>query len=125
MGNSKLGHDLGRTTADKNTPPRQSPELGREEASTGKKQNLASSPLSQEHLEQVSKCDVWGYNGPGGVSIHSDEIVELFNLLEANPRDWNRRLRIVSAGWILYLQSEGILDGHWEVTERLRHQPHR
>jgi hypothetical protein len=76
--------------------------------------------LSREHLEQTASGEATGYRGPAGVSIHTVEIVELFNLLEANPRDWNRRLRVVCAGWILHLQQEGKLDGHFQVTEKQR-----
>lgn len=85
----------------------------------------APSPLSQAHLEQVSRDEASGYRGPAGVSIHSSEVVEMFNLLEANPREWNHRLRVVLAGWILHLQSEGKIDGHFEVTEKTRGIPGR
>lgn len=85
----------------------------------------APSPLTQAHLEQTARDETTGYRGPAGVSIHTAEAVEMFNLLEANPREWNRRLRVVLAGWILHLQSEGKIDGHFEVTEKTRGYPGR
>ena len=75
-----------------------------------------SAPLA--HLKAISALPVErGYQGPAGVFIHKDELTELFNLLEANPHKWNRRLRVVLAGYILYLISEGILDGAMVAEE--------
>lgn len=81
--------------------------------------------LSREYLEHLSSADVKGYKGPAGVSIHTEETVDLFNLLEANPREWNRRLRVVLAGWIIHLHDEGKIDGHFEVMEKNRNTPGR
>lgn len=52
----------------------------------------------------------------GGVRIHPDELVEMFNLLEANPAVWNHRLRVVCAGWLLHLIRQGKIQGHFEGT---------
>lgn len=53
----------------------------------------------------------------GGIIVHYQEATDLFNLLEANPHAWNRRLRATLAGWILHLIKQGKLDGHFEVVD--------
>ena len=60
-----------------------------------------------------------------GVVIHSDEAAELFNLLEANPREWNRRLRVTLSGWLLHLVKEGKIEGYLEATQKEKATPTR
>lgn len=83
-------------------------------------QELAGFTLDDIEHSEAKPCT------RGGVVIHIDETVELFNLLEANARPWNHRLRIALSSWILHLVKEGKIDGEFQVVSEKQHMsPHR
>jgi hypothetical protein len=70
--------------------------------------------LEEVSTRELGPDDCKMYHGTGGIIIHPGELGPLFNLLQDNPRDWNRRLRRVVAAWMLHLMAEGKLDGNLE-----------
>jgi hypothetical protein len=50
----------------------------------------------------------------GGVTVHLREALDMFNLLEANPRAWNHRLRVILAAYIIHQIQEGNVDARAE-----------
>lgn len=73
-----------------------------------------TNPPTEQALEEAAQAPLIDdeckmYHGTGGVVIHPGELGHLFNLLQDNPRPWNRRLRRVTAAYILHLRSEGKL----------------